>query len=66
MIANCVPSTKLRTFAVSRISEVEVIDKHFDLPEDFDVNDLLGSHFGIMWGEQEYAVSILFNSSSVP
>lgn len=42
---------QIRTFKVERIVSAEMLPQHFTLPEDFAVDDLLSSAWGIIWGE---------------
>jgi len=41
----------ITTFKVNRIKDVTLLDEDFDIPEDFNVEKLLGSSWGVMWGE---------------
>jgi predicted DNA-binding transcriptional regulator YafY len=66
LIALCHRSGKIRTFAVSRIDQAELLEQRFELPGDFSIDRLLGSHFGIMWGEEEYKVKIRFSRKVAP
>jgi len=40
------------TFKLDRIRTAEVLDKNFEVPDDFDVTRLLSSSWGIIWGEE--------------
>ena len=41
----------ITTFKFNRIKEVIILDEEFNIPEDFDIEKLLGSGWGVMWGE---------------
>ena len=41
----------ITTFKLNRIKEVIILDEDFNVPEDFDIEKLLGSSWGVMWGE---------------
>lgn len=56
----------IRTFALSRISAAEVLDEGFAAPLDFDLDDYMGRHFGIMRGEREQVVKLLFEERHAP
>ncbi len=44
---------QIRTFKIERIVSAEMLPRHFDLPDDFDVDKLLSSAWGIIWGERD-------------
>jgi proteasome accessory factor B len=41
----------ITTFKLNRIREVIILDEDFDIPEDFNIENLLESSWGVMWGE---------------
>jgi len=41
----------ITTFKLNRIKEVTISDEDFDIPEDFNIENLLGSSWGVIWGE---------------
>lgn len=43
--------TGITTFKLNRIKEVNILDEDFDIPEEFNIEKLLGSSWGVMWGE---------------
>jgi predicted DNA-binding transcriptional regulator YafY len=43
--------TGITTFKLNRIKEVNILDEDFDIPEDFSIEKLLGSSWGVIWGE---------------
>jgi predicted DNA-binding transcriptional regulator YafY len=42
---------QLRTFKVERIVSAEMLPQHFEMPSDMNVDTLLSSAWGIIWGE---------------
>jgi predicted DNA-binding transcriptional regulator YafY len=59
-------SGEIRIFAISRIDRADLTEIKFRVPADFNLKDYLGNHFGILTGEQEYYVRILFSPSQAP
>jgi len=51
MLAYCQLRQGIRLFALDRVKSIETRDEHFDMPEDFDVDELLQSSFGAFLGE---------------
>ena len=41
----------IMTFKLNRIKEVNILDQDFAIPEDFNIEKLLGSSWGVMWGD---------------
>ena len=41
----------LTTFKLNRIKEVTVLDEDFEIHEDFNIEKLLGSSWGVIWGD---------------
>ena len=41
----------ITTFKLNRIKEVTISDEDFDIPVDFNIENLLGSSWGVIWGE---------------
>jgi len=41
----------MRTFKVERIASAEMLPRHFEVPPDLDLDGLLASAWGIIWGE---------------
>lgn len=66
VIGHCYKSNNIRTFALSRMSSARLLEKRFELPDDFDIGKLLGSHFGIMWSDEEYRIRIRFDAHVAP
>ena len=48
------------TFKLNRIKEVTILDEEFDIPEDFNIEKLLGSSWGVMWGDN-FTVKLKFS-----
>ncbi|PIU23876.1 MAG: hypothetical protein COT13_00720 [Chloroflexi bacterium CG08_land_8_20_14_0_20_45_12] len=40
------------TFKLDRMREVQLLEESFDIPEGLELDDLLGSSWGVMWGEE--------------
>jgi proteasome accessory factor B len=57
---------EVRTFALSRVRSVELLDDTCEVPEDFDLDSLTGDHFGIMWGTRTYQVRVRFDAKVAP
>jgi predicted DNA-binding transcriptional regulator YafY len=51
----------MRTFALSRMREVEVLPEPFTRPKEFDANDYLKGSFGIFKGGDDFEVVIQFD-----
>lgn len=66
VIGFCHYKKEIRTFGISRIKKAEIMDKHFKIPQDFDFDKLIGSHFGILWSGREYRVRIRFADCQAP
>jgi proteasome accessory factor B len=52
----------ITTFKLNRINEVNILDEDFDIPEDFNIEKLLGSSWGVIWGE-ENTVKLKFSKN---
>jgi predicted DNA-binding transcriptional regulator YafY len=50
LIGHCHKRREVRIFAISRIKMLHVTDKHFSQPDDFKLDDYLGSSFGLFHG----------------
>ena len=61
MIGYCQWIKEIRVFAVDRIKMLALIDEIFEVPEDFDVDDFMGSSFGAFHGKPQ-KVKILFSA----
>lgn len=51
----------VRTFKLERIQEAELLDETFPIPEDFHGLSLLGSAWGVMYGEETTEVVLRFS-----
>jgi predicted DNA-binding transcriptional regulator YafY len=51
LIGLCHVREAIRTFAVDRIGNIQVLEESFEYPEDFDLEDYLQSAFRVMTGE---------------
>lgn len=54
----------LRTFAVPRITEVEVSKKHFTRPEDFSPEKFFAGALGVVGGTGDYRVVVRFTAAA--
>ena len=63
VVAYCHLRKAIRTFSLARITRVAMLKDTFRIPEDFDFHRLVGSHFGVHWSNQEFAVKIRFHRS---
>ncbi len=56
---------RVRTFKVDRVSDVELLDEHFDRPEDFEAGGFLEHSFGV-WqrGEKPFTVKVRFTAEA--
>lgn len=52
----------LRLFLVDRVDQVELLDDRFEVPEDFQAEDLTGSAFGLIEGET-YELKVRFGGA---
>ena len=52
----------ITTFKLNRINEVNILDEGFDIPEDFNIEKLLGSSWGVIWGD-EITVKLKFSTN---
>ena len=52
----------ITTFKLNRINEVNILDEDFDIPEDFNIEKLLGSSWGVIWGD-EITVKLKFSTN---
>jgi predicted DNA-binding transcriptional regulator YafY len=66
LIAHCLLKKEVRTFAVSRISSARDTEKEFAVTGDFNFEEYLGSHFGIMRDTEEYTVKVRFAPELAP
>lgn len=56
----------IRTFAVSRIESVALLDTTFTMDGELDAAALMGDHFGIMFSGRSYKVRIRFEARLAP
>ncbi len=66
LIGYCHYMKSIRSFAVSRMTEATVLDRYFAPPSNFDFEQFSGSHFGIMFGKDEFPVAIRFDAEAAP
>jgi predicted DNA-binding transcriptional regulator YafY len=61
LIGHCKWIKEIRIFAVDRIKMLALTDEIFEVPDDFDIDDFMGSSFGAFQGQPE-KVRILFSA----
>jgi predicted DNA-binding transcriptional regulator YafY len=66
LLGFCHLRREIRTFAISRIQSVEVLEEHFTIPENFTFEEFARHHFGIFRGDKNYQVQILFAAQHRP
>lgn len=66
LVGYCQHRHRILTFAVSRISEVELLGRTFSVPEDFSFEESLKTSFGIFRGEKPVTVILRFNRVVAP
>lgn len=57
--------SELRTFAVERIQSAKLTNRRFEMPEDFNFEDIKQTAFNMIWGEPQ-EVKIRFSPSQAP
>lgn len=62
----CHHRQSIRTFGVSRISRVEVLDETFVMPPEMSALHMFGDQFGIIWSETFQKVRIRFSAAVAP
>jgi predicted DNA-binding transcriptional regulator YafY len=63
VIAYCDRSRKMLTFKVDRIKDIELMDEHYSIPQDFDANEHLESAWGIAVYGKPVAIKLRFNAA---
>ncbi len=66
IIGHCHEREGLRTIAMSRIAKATLLNKQYQIPEDFNVSEVTGSNFGIFLNNEEYKVKVKFCPEVVP
>lgn len=66
LVGHCSLRGAVVRFAMSRIKSTRLTDEIFSVPAEFNFQDYLGSHFGIMTEEKEHDVKIEFSRSQAP
>jgi proteasome accessory factor B len=62
----CHLRASIRTFAVSRIKQVELLKDHFVMPEGFTKDKMFGDTFGIIWSAESHKIKIRFDTGAAP
>jgi predicted DNA-binding transcriptional regulator YafY len=66
LLGRCHSRQQILTFALSRMSEVELLPDTFAVPADFNLEENLKNGFGIFQGQKTYKVRLLFAKSAAP
>lgn len=66
LVGKCHYVNAVRVFALSRMSDVKLLEDHFFVPTEFDFQKLAGKHFGVMFGQEEHTVKVLFTKEAAP
>ncbi|MCU0848444.1 MAG: transcriptional regulator [Spirochaetes bacterium] len=66
LIGYCRLKKETLIFAISRFESVKRLNETFVKPETFNINEYLGSHFGITRENENYQVKVKFNSTAAP
>jgi len=66
VVGHCHYKKALRLFGISRIRKAAVSGDEFQFPPGFDFEKEWGNHFGIMAGDRQYKVRILFREDQAP
>lgn len=66
LIGHCSLRNAVVRFAMSRIRSARLTEECFSVPPDFDFKAFMGSHFGIMTGEEMHQVKIQFSREQAP
>ncbi len=62
LVAHDCARDAIRTFALPRMSDVQLTRKTFDLPDDFDPTAFFASALGVVEGKGDYAIVIHFSA----
>jgi predicted DNA-binding transcriptional regulator YafY len=66
LIGYCHYRDDIRTFSISRIKKISILDNSFRIPADFDYKEAWKNCFGIFQGEKDTDVVIKFSPESAP
>lgn len=66
LVGYCQNHDEHRTFAISRMKKVEKLPVAVDESEEFDLEKIMGAHFGIIYGDKEHRVKVKFNPDQAP
>ena len=64
--AMCLLRSQVRTFAVSRITSIRVLEDEFVMPRGFSKEIMFGDSFGIIWNKKRSVVRIRFGATVAP
>ncbi len=63
---HCHERKAIRTFSLSRISQVTPQDDFFTIPQSFDFKTITASRFGLHWGDEVHDIKIWFSKAIAP
>lgn len=66
IVGRCHYKQALRMFGISRIQKAKVSKDAFQIPADFDFQEMWRNHFGVMVGAQETQVRVRFRPDQAP
>jgi predicted DNA-binding transcriptional regulator YafY len=65
IVGYCHREKELRVFAVSRIRKAKLLNRYFNVPEDFDVREFFKGSFGIYESKKNYNIKLKIMNESV-
>jgi predicted DNA-binding transcriptional regulator YafY len=65
IIGYCHKAKQVKVFAVSRIQEIKLTNRYFDIPDDFSIENYFKDSFGIFESKEIYDVKLKIMNESV-
>lgn len=65
VIAYCLLAKEIKVFAVSRIQEINLTNKFYEIPSDFNIKEYFKGSFGIYESKEVYYIRLLITGDSV-
>jgi proteasome accessory factor B len=65
IIAYCHLAKEIKVFAVSRIQEIKLTNKYYEIPSDFNIKKYFKGSFGIYESKEVYDIKLLITGDSV-
>lgn len=66
LVGYCHWRKEIKIFKVDRITDAQLLDKTFELPEDFNIQEYMGEAWQVMRGERSRDIEILFSPQAAP